>query len=281
MDHMKATPLLILALAWSFTARADFRYTVTEHNAQAIAVSGAPDPQVTLYYFKGSRILSETGDVSRIVDLNAQTETVINRAAKTYSVRTLPETPPPASAAMGLHRQIGMKETGEQKTINGYSCRQIIITMFQGAPPPISPTQTAQIEIDAWVSSDVPGWKNMRAFEQNNGNPFFVSAARQNGFITKFLKLSGMSGFPVQAVIHVVGGGLTPAQVARTRMPLEKAVAAGGQRAEAAKEALARMSSGANGEAGIEITQVYSDFSDADLSDALFDIPAGFTKTGQ
>jgi tetratricopeptide (TPR) repeat protein len=279
MDHMKAMHLLVLALAWSFTARADFRYTVSEHNAYAMAISGAPDPQVTRYYLKGYRVLSESGDVTRIIDLNAQTDTVINKAAKTYSVRNLPEKPDQARAAMGLHRQIGMKETGEQKTINAYGCRQIIVTLFQSAPPPIPSGHTAQIEIDAWISSDVPGWKNMRAFEQNNGSPFFVSAARQNGFITEFLKLSDMSGFPVQAVIRVSEGGLTPAQVARTRTPLERIIETGGQRAEAAKEALAHMSSLANGDNGIEITQVYSDFSDAEVPDAIFNVPADFTRT--
>jgi hypothetical protein len=280
MDQMKITHFLILALAWSFTARADFRYTTTTHDPQAAALRPGTDPQVTRYYFKGSRVLSESGDIARIVDLNAQTATVINKAARTYTVHKLSETPPPEIAAMGLHRQIGMKETGEQKTINGYACRQIIVTLSLDAPSPASRGTGIRIEMDVWVSSDVPGWKNMRAFEQNNGNYFFVQTTREN-VITEFLKLSGMNGFPVQTIMHGGGTGLTATQITQMRAPLEKAIEAGGQRPEAAKQALDRMSGGANGEAGIEIAQVYSDFSDADLSDVLFDIPAGFTKTGQ
>jgi hypothetical protein len=275
MDHMKTTPLLILALAWSFTARADFRYTVSEHNANLIALSGAPDPKITRYYFKGSKILSESGNITRVFDLSAQTETVISKAAKTYSVRNLQETPAHAiSAAASLHRQFGMKETGEQKTIDGYACRQIVITMSQDAPPPAPPNVTGQGTIDVWISSDMPGWKDMHAFERNNGSLSFVPWPDETGLIMEFLKLSGMSGFPVRTVVHG-GGQPTASQISRIQPQLEKAAEAGGQRAEAAKEVLARISSG--GSFG-ESTQVYSGFSDTEVPEALLEIPAGFTK---
>ncbi|MGP8247137.1 MAG: DUF4412 domain-containing protein [Bryobacteraceae bacterium] len=284
---MKTVQLLTLLFAASFAAHADFSYTQTRKGSQGMAGAAAA-PQVTKYFFKGSRMLSDSGDTARLIDYGAQTMTTINKAAKTYSVRPIGGNMP--AAAGNVDVQIDVKETGQKKTINGYNCSQVIMTMDMGAPASAAAGMKMQVEAEFWRSPDVPGWQNMRAFYQKNGNAL-ASMAGGNPSMQKAMaemqkKMFAMNGITVLQTIRVKSAGGSDAQMsqaqaglAQARARLEEMAKQGGQQGEMAKQALARMPGGGGAGAPLfETTMESSDFSAADIPDSVFAIPAGFTQ---
>jgi hypothetical protein len=288
---MKTTRMLILSLAAGFAAHADFSYTSTQKNSQGMMGGAAAAPQVTKYYFKGSRMMSASGDTAHIMDFGAQTMTTINKAAKTYSVMKMGDMMP---AGANISPQIDIKETGQKKTINGFNCSQVMMTMSMDSPMPGPPGMTMQVETEMWISADVPGWQNIRTFYEKNGNSFAAmgggNAGMQKAMAEMEKKMASMNGIAVQRITRVKsgGGGANAAQMAQAnagmaqaRARLEAMIQQGGPQADAARQALARMPGGGGGGAGaplFEITAESSDFSSADVPDSVFAIPAGFTE---
>jgi hypothetical protein len=275
---MKTTRILILAVAGSFAAHADFSYTQTMKSSQ-----GAP--QSTKVFLKGSKMMTDRGDTATLVDLGAQTITTINKTAKTYSVQKMGDM---AAALSSAAPQVDIKETGQKKTINGFNCGQSVMTMSMDGP---TPGVKMQMEIELWVSPDVPGWQKLREFYQKNasglnamggGNP-----GMQRAMVEMQKKMATMGGAPVEQVMRMKAPGMEgqaaqmQGNLGQARARLEEMIKQGGPQAEAAKNALARMPGGAVGGSGtslFETTIDSSDFSAADVPDSVFAIPAGFTK---
>lgn len=61
---MKITNILMMTLAAGMAARADFSYTTTRKSAQ----SAPGGDQVTKYYLKGQRMVTDTGNSVLIMD---------------------------------------------------------------------------------------------------------------------------------------------------------------------------------------------------------------------
>lgn len=277
-DNVKITQLLILALATSFAARADFSYTQTAKASQGT-------PQVTKSFFKGSKMLADRGDTATLFDFNAQTITTINKAAKTYSVKKIGED----VGAAGVVPQIDIKDTGQKKTINGYNCSQTMMTMSMDSPGGAPGGMKMQVEVELWISADVPGWQNMRAFFQKNAGALAMMGGGNPG-IQKAMaemqkKMAGMNGAAVLQTVRMKSAGGNDAQMAQAqagmaqaRARLEEMVKQGGQQAEMAKQALARMPGGGSGASLFESTMESSNFSAADIPESTFAIPSGFTQ---
>lgn len=283
---MKTSRLLILALAASFAAHADFSYTQTSKSSM-----GAGAPSVTKYYYKGSRILSDTGNTARIMDFGAQTMTTIDKTAKTYSVQKIGDMMP-AGAATPMP-EIEVKETGLKKTVNGFNCTQVMMTISMDSPAPAPPGMKMNMEMEMWISPDVRGWESMRAFFQKNayaltsmggGNP-----SMQKAMTEMQKKMMSMNGMPVEEIMRVrMGGGAAAAmgqaagdpRMAQARARLEALIAQGGPGADAAKQALARMPGGGGGPGApmFETTMDSTEFSTADVPDSMFAVPAGYTQ---
>ncbi|HWC99258.1 MAG TPA: DUF4412 domain-containing protein [Candidatus Sulfopaludibacter sp.] len=277
---MNTARLLLLAVAASFAAHADFSYTQTMKSSQ-----GAP--QVTKVSFKGARMMSDRGDTAVLLDFTAQTITTLNKTAKTYSVQKMGDLmagAPSGSAAP----QVDFKETGQKKTVNGLNCGQSIMTMAMDGPGGAK----MQIEIEMWVSSEVPGWQNLRAFYQKNDNALSAMGAgnpgMQHAMAEMQKKMASMNGMPVEQIIRMKmpsAAAQMPQMQAgmdQARAKLEEMIKQGGPQADAARQALARMPGGSGGAAGgrplFETTTDSSNFSAAELADAVFAIPAGFTQ---
>jgi hypothetical protein len=165
-----------------------------------------------------------------------------------------------------------------------------------------------QMEIDMWLSSDVPGAKEMAGFYLQNGGkmPWGAMAGQGNLQMASALaevqrKISSMKGVPVQQIIKVkapagamparASAGPSAAQMQQMQAGMEKArahleamAAGGGPAAAIAQQQLARMgpSPGAAGGTSsgslLEMTIDSSDFSTAAVPDSLFAIPAGYQK---
>ena len=52
--------------------------------------------------------------------------------------------------------KIDVKETGQQKTINGYNAKELVMTM-EVEMPQAPQMGKMQVEMDLWLSTDVPG----------------------------------------------------------------------------------------------------------------------------
>jgi hypothetical protein len=168
-----------------------------------------------------------------------------------------------------------------------------------------------QMEMDLWISSDVPGAGDMRAFYQKNlaNFPFAaMSGANGNAGMQKAMaqmerKLAELNGVAVERIIRVKSAGgagspqaaqmpqMTPQQQAQMQAAMAKMqemAKQGGPQAAAAQQMMSRMGNMSGGAAPasasgagsmIEMTIDASGFSNASVPDSVFGIPAGYKQT--
>ena len=300
---MKAAALLTLLLSVHVAARADFSYTSTRKTTGGAmaAMAGSAGNRTGKTYFKGQKTRSDEGDVSIVIDFDAQTLTTINNAAKTYSVSGFGDLA--AANTAGANFTIDVKETGQHKTVNGFEAKELILTMQMEMATGRGPAIKAEMDMDLWISPDVAGGKELRAFYERNAAKFPAmgggNAALQNAMTEIQKKMASLDGVPVEEVMKVkqAGGPAMPAmpqmtgaqsaQMDAARARLEAMKAQGGQQAAIAEQALARMGAmsggrgagaGASSGALIEMTIDSTDFSTAAIPDSVFAIPAGYQK---
>jgi hypothetical protein len=299
--RMKTAGLLTAALlAGTWTARADFSYTTTRKaTGGAMASFAGGSNQNSETYYKGQKMRTETGDTATIFDFDAQTIMTINNKQKTVSVKSFSD----ISSAVkqnNLSAKIDVKETGQKKTINGFNASELIMTM-EVDNLGNSPMGKMQMEMDMWISPDVPGVGEMRAFYQRNASRFpWTALATGNPSMQAAMaelqrKMAEMNGLPVVQVMKMkaAGGGgapampqMTPEQVAQMKDAMARLQAQGGASGAAAQQALARMgavtggaaSPGAGSGSLMEMTMESSDFSTGSIPDSTFAIPAGYQK---
>jgi hypothetical protein len=300
---MKAAVLLPLVLvATTFTARADFSYTTTNKTGGAMAaMAGGVNTPPAKHYFKGQKMKTDNGDITTILDFDAQTITTINNKLKTISVRNFSDVGS-AVKQSDVSVKVDVKETGQQKTIDGYSAKELIMTMdFDN--PQAKQLGKMHMEMDMWLSPDVPGAGELRNFYKKNmdrmpwtalsggGNP-----ALQSGIAEMQRKIAEMNGVQVLSVMKVKSADgaavpampqMTPAQMAQMQAAMAKLQdlqKQGGPAAAAAAQAMARMGNMTGGAGGgasdalIEITTEASEFSTAAIPDSVFAIPVGYQK---
>lgn len=281
---MRTARFAMLALLAGAAARADFSYTMTRHSSGAMAAAGE---QATRYYLKGQKIMTDMGSMALLIDFETQTVTAVNKAQKTYTVTPFGQLGGMAQATPDV--QVDFKETGQHKVINGFNASQAVMTMEmdQGA-------MKMQLEVEFWVSPDVPGAQELGAFYKRNAEhfPWTAVGAGGNPGMQKAMaamqkRLAAMNGVPVMEIVRVKRPGGNDAQaqqmqagMAQARARLEAMAAQGGPQGDAAKQALARMGGMAGGGSGAlsETTMEGSAYSTSSIPDSVFSIPAGFGK---
>lgn len=304
----RCAALFAVTLAASLIASADFSYTTTQKvtGGSMAAIAGANADRTAKIYFKGQKMMTAAGHTATIVDFAAQTVTRIDNAQKTYTVKKFSDLP---GAGTDPDVSVDVKETGQTKVVNGFNATETIVTMStemdagRGGPP-----MKMQMEMDLWVSPDVPGSAEMRAFYKKspwaalmsgNGNPGMQRAMAQME-----RKLAELNGVVVERVVRIkssAGAGASQAaqmpqmnaqqqaQMAAAMQRLQEMAKQGGPQAAAAQQAMSRMGGMANGGAApasasgagaiIEMIIDSSDFSSASVPDSLFVIPAGYKET--
>jgi hypothetical protein len=154
-----------------------------------------------------------------------------------------------------------------------------------------------QMEMDLWLSTDVPGIGELRTFYQKNMERFPWAAmggggnqGMQAGIAQMQRKMAEMGGVQVESVMKMKSAGgagapampqMTPAQQAQMQAAMARLQQQGGPQAAAAAQAMARMGGGASPGAStsmMEITTDASDFSTASIPDSVIAIPAGYQK---
>ena len=280
---MRSARLAILALAAVGTAHADFSYTMTQKLAQ-----GAD--QVVKYWLKGQKMKDDRGNRTTILDFDAQTLTVLDHAAKTYTVTPFGDA---TGKLEGAEVNVDVKATGQKKVVNGWNASQVILTVDVEMPQAKALGMKPNLEMEVWISRDAPGGEQFAAFLKRNAAHLSVMAlggsANNPGIQKAMVKIAQqfaqMDGVPVLEIVRVkaAAGGLSDAQkqqMEQARAQLEMLSRQGGPQAQAAQAALARMG-GATGGALFEMTMTASDFSTAPIPDSAFAIPTGYTQTGK
>lgn len=294
---MKACQSIVILITLAGGAQADFSYKTTRKTGGAMAAMASQGPQASTYYFKGQKMKTDSGNTATVLDFDAQTITTINNTAKTYTVRNFSDLG--GTGAADMDAKIDVKETGQKKMVNGFMANEVVMTMEVDSPQ-TRQMGKLQMEMDLWVSADVPGGAQASEFFQNNAARF-PWAAMSNGGNAGMQKamadmqreMASLHGVPVESVVRMKmpGGAGMPQmsgaqsdQMAQARARLEAMVAQGGPGAAGAKMALDRMPGGspAGGASGsgamIEITSDSSDFSTASIPDSVFAVPAGYQK---
>lgn len=278
---MRSLLVPMLALAASFTAQADFSYTMTQK-------SGPGGNQTMKNSLKGQKMKVERGSTTTIMDFEAQTLTSINDNAKTYTVTKFSDL---AGAASGMDIKADVKNTGQTKTINGYHATQVIMTMDVEMPQAKQAGMKTQMEMELWVSRDVPGREELTAFYRKNGSRFPMAAGAGNPGMQKAMaalqrQMAELDGVPVMQIVRVkaAGGpgmsGAQTAQLAQARAKLETMAQQGGPAGAAAQQALARMGGMQAGSGSLfEMTMEGSGYSSGSIPESAFAIPAGYRKS--
>jgi hypothetical protein len=211
---------ILLLLAAGF-ARADFSYTMTSKSSMG------GNPSVSKYYYKGNKMKTETSNSVMIMDFDAQTVTTINPQDKSYTVKTFAETNKEAATATAdVHPDF--KDTGEKKVINGFNATQLLLTMDVDAG---RGGQKAQMQMEMWISPDVPGVGELRGFYQRNMGKFPWASLGEGAnpqmkavTIEMYKKLAQMNGAAVLEVMHMkLGGAGAPDPSADPRMAAARA----------------------------------------------------------
>jgi hypothetical protein len=254
------------------------------------------------YYFKGQKMKYDTGRTVIIMDMEARTVTTLNPSAKTYTVRSMDDVMKLDGNMPDV--KIDVKETGQKKMVNGFNASEIVMTMEMDAPAGRAAAMgKMHMEMDMWISDEVPGVADMRSFYQKNADklPWHSMATGANSSMAKAIaemqrKMFQMKGVSVQNVMRVrMAGGAgagTPQMSGDQQQKLQAAMAQleamkaqGGAQAQAAQQAMARMGAmagmaggGASGAPMIEVTMDSSDFSSASIADSVFAIPADYQK---
>lgn len=285
--------LLFLTLIASAAARADFSYTMTSKPSGAPGAPGSE--QVTRIYLKGQKMMSDTGPVSIIMDFDAQTMTMVNKTQKTYTVTKFADMGQTAAASI-TDVKADVKETGQHKTINGFNASELVMTMQIDSPQAQQAGMKMQMEMDVWISPDVPGVGELLGFYQRNGSRFPWGAMAQGAnpgmraaMADLQRRIAGMKGVPVLETVKVKNSGAGGVQaqaaqsdprMAQARARLEEMQKQGGQQGAAATQALARMGAAAGGGSGamFETTMEGGNYSSTSIPESVFAIPAGFQQ---
>jgi hypothetical protein len=276
---MRTARIPLLMLAASLTAHADFSYTMTQKSGS---------DQTSKHYIKGQKMKIERATRTTILDFDAQTMTSIDDAAKTYTVRNFSDV---GKAPAGMDVKADVKNTGEKKTINGYNAEQVVMTMDVDVPQAKQAGMKARMEIELWLSRDVPGTQELVGFYRKNLGNFPMSAlggnnpSVQNAMAKLQQQIAETGGVPVMEVIRMKsagGSGMSDAQaqkMAQARAQMEAMAKQGGPQGAAAQQALARMGAMGGGGSLFEMTMESSNFSAAPIPDSVFAIPAGYQKS--
>ncbi len=282
---MKTITLLFLTLCAAASAWADFSYTTTRKGTGPAAAAG---PSATKHYFKGQKMLTDSGDTAMLIDFDAQTITNIDKAQKTFTPIKFSELPD-LIKQNDVEVKAEVKETGQKKVINGFNASEMLMTMAMDSPQMSQAGMKMQLEVSSWISSDVPGAQELKAFFQRNATNFpwaamgGGAAGMQKAMTDVQRKMAASGGVALLQIVKVKSGGneaqaaQMQAGMAQARAQMEAMVKQGGPGAAAAQQALARMGAAAGG-ALFEVTMESSGFSTAAIPESVFAIPADFHK---
>jgi len=221
--------------------KADFSYDQTSKITGGMMVSmmkvagafskdarKAGEPIVSTIAIKGNRMLHQSTDNAQIIDLDAQTITRVNFAAKTYSVITfeqMKQALDDAAKKMQEHQkdqqgdvqfEVSLNDTGAKRLIAGLDTHEVVMTLkMKGSDEKSGAKGSLDMVTDMWLAPKVPGYDEVRAFYKRmseklnwtpGGNPMMASRPDMAKAMAEMYKEgSKMDGMPVYEVVKMGG----------------------------------------------------------------------------
>jgi hypothetical protein len=188
----------------------------------------AGEPTVSTIAVKGNRMLHRSADSAQIIDLDSETITRVNFAAKTYSVITfaqMKQAMDDAAKKMQEHQkgsqadmqfEVSLKDTGAKKVIAGLDTHEVVMTLkMKGSDEKSGAKGSMDMVTDMWLAPKVPGYDEVRAFYKRmgeklnwtpGGNPMMASRPDMSKAMAEMYKEgSKMDGMPVYEVVNMGG----------------------------------------------------------------------------
>lgn len=190
----------------------------------------AREPMVSTVIVSGHRMAHVNPHTAQIIDVDKETITDVNFDKKTYSMMTFAQMKQmlddmskkmqqnQAPNQNELQYKASVKDTGQTKTINGLTAREVLLTLtMEGTDKQTGNTGSMDVSSDMWMAP-VAGYEEVRSFYrlyaakmgmvpgQNMG-----MMAAQPGMIRAMGELSKemakMDGTPVQTITRMGGTG--------------------------------------------------------------------------
>ena len=183
--------------------RADFTYQQTTQvtggaMVEMLKLAGpfarqAREPQVSTVIVKGNRMATVRKDQTTVIDLDKETVTEIDNAKKQYSVVTFQQMKQAMEDAIARAQQqkgkqqdaastaeanvkVNAKATGQTKSINGISAREVVVEMaMEATDKQTGKSGDMTITLDNWLG-DVPGYQEVQAFHRKMGEKMGYTA---------------------------------------------------------------------------------------------------------
>ncbi|MCX6609586.1 MAG: hypothetical protein NTW74_01910 [Acidobacteria bacterium] len=261
----------ILLLILASSACADFSYTTTIKRASPAAAV------VTRHQIKGNKMKIDTGSTIIISDLDTQTITTINLAARTYRVSPGKESAA-ALSKVEMNAEADVFDTGEHKKIRDLNCSQLIVSMIKTGPG-----KPIYVEHEIWVSTDVPGaneWKAIGLKMAEKGLLPASADARSIAMLSDLQKqIAKVSGMPVLQITRMKSAD--DEELKRVYAAMQTMEKTGSKEAEEILSQFKRMRRSTTARYIAEINSDSSAFSTATIPESEFSIPPGFKKIVQ
>lgn len=283
--------LCLLALAASPIAWADFSYTTTTKSAGGIMAAAGDRNSTT--YLKGQKMKVDSGASAIIFDFESQTITHLDNTRKSYTVSRFSDMGQ-ALDRTGTEFSMDVKETGERKTINGFHASEVVITTEIATSQTRQAAMKMKMEMHLWITPDVPGSQEMRAFYQKNGERFPWAAmagghgdqGMQKAMAEVRRKMSALKGVPVLQVMKMDIGGGSEGQAAKMQQGMAQMqkqleeMKRQGKLPPQLEQQLSRLqASSSPGGSMAETTLESSGFSNSSIPDSVFAIPSGYQQS--
>ncbi len=323
--------------------RADFTYQETTQMTGGALVDtlkalgpltrGARDPIVSTHIVKGNRMATITKDRVSVIDLDKENITTIDTAKKTYSVMTFAEMKQAmqdaAKRMQGRQKtdkgdksddvqaqfKVSAKATGQTKTVQGLSAKEMVITMAMEGKN-TNTGDSGAITTDAWYAP-VPGYGEAKEFNQRMavklGNTLgsgmqqiaqmaAMQGGRANmgeGMEQVAKELSKIDGVPVESLIKMGGSGASAGSDASSSQPQPRQESAGSgglagaalgrfgglgrrKKDDQSQEQPSAQQGGQGSQTAsgtlMEMTMTLTSFSSGPADTSKFEVPAGFKQ---
>ncbi len=348
MVNMRRFVLALTVLSLPVGLRADFSYTETTKitggaMAGAMKVAGIfskklREPIQSTVAVKGNRMFHGSNDSAQMIDLDAETITQIDYARKQYSVMTFAEMVQAMKAAtekMSQARQeaasqpagdpanaqmeykISVKETGQTKEINGFSTKQVVMTLEAEVKDKKS-GQTGMMDMtaDMWIAPKVKGHEEVDEFYKRMAQKIAFTPAgmqlaaagagqMQGGMVKIQGEVAKMNGVAIVNTIRMgaagdgtatAGGSAQPSSSASSQPAPSMKEALGGavlggfgrfgrrkpkeepKKEEPKPEQSAQTQPQAGSASLMEMTTEISGLTQAPVEASRFEVPSGFKK---
>ena len=204
------------------------------------AAKKANEPIVSTVAVKGNRMLHGGFDSAQIIDLDAETITQVNFAAKTYSVTTFaqmkqamddaskkmeqqrqeqqqaPKQEPQKDKQGDMQFEVSLKDTGAKRMIAGLDTHEVVMTLkMKGSDEKSGAKGSMDVVTDMWLAPKIPGYDEVGAFYKRmgeklswtpGGNPMMAGRPDMAKAMAEMNKEgSKMDGTPILEIVKMGG----------------------------------------------------------------------------